>query len=71
MEVTGIGKLTEVAEREGKTVSELVIEAVKKRGSILGAAKELDVAPTTIRYHLQHAGMKLTIKTIVTVEKAS
>lgn len=71
MEVTGIGKLTEVADAEGVTVRQLVIDAVNKRGSILGAAKELDVSPTTIRYHLDQAGMKLTVKTIVKLEKVS
>lgn len=71
LEAMSIGKLKDVAEAEGKTVRQMVIDAVKKRGSILGAAKELDVSPTTIRYHLEQAGMKLTVKTIVTVEKAS
>lgn len=67
----GIGKLTDMATAEGKTVRQMVIDAVNKRGSILGAAKELDVSPTTIRYHLEQAGMKLTVKTIVKLEKVS
>lgn len=65
------GVLSERAKQEGKTVREIVMDAVKKRGSILGAAKELDVSPTTIRYHLEQAGMKLTVKTIVKLEKVS
>lgn len=69
MDTMGIGKLTEIADAQGKTVRELVVDAVEKRGSILGAAKELDVSPTTIRYHLQQAGMKLTVKHIVKLEK--
>lgn len=60
MDTMGIGKLTEVARLEGKTVAQVVISAVEKRGSILGAAKELDVSPTTIRYHLERNGLKVT-----------
>lgn len=71
MDVMGIGKLKDVADAKGKTVRQMVIDAVNKRGSILGAAKELDVSPTTIRYHLEQAGMKLTVKQIVKLEKVS
>lgn len=71
MDVMPIGKLTELAEKRGKTVQQLVVEAVEKRGSLLGAAKELDVSPNTIRYHLAQAGVKLTIEHTVKLEKVS
>ena len=64
-----IGKLDSVAKAQGKTVQQLIVEAVEKRGSLLGAAKELDVAPNTIRYHLAQAGVKLTIEHTVKLEK--
>ncbi len=66
-----IGKLTEVAKSQGVSVQDLILAAVEKRGSLLGAAKELDVSPNTIRYHLHQAGMKLTIEHTVKLEKVS
>lgn len=56
------GYLTEIARERGKTVNQLVKEAVEKRGSILGAAKELGVTQATINYHLGKAGYKLTTR---------
>lgn len=52
--------LTERATKEDKTVRELVEWALLKRGSIQGAARELDVAPNTIRYHMEQFGIRLT-----------
>lgn len=52
--------LAERASREGTTVQDLVEWALLKRGSIQGAARELDVAPNTIRYHMEQFGIRLT-----------
>ncbi len=56
------GYLFKVASEQGKTVQALVIEAVEKRGSIFGAAKELGVTQATIEYHLGKAGLKLVTR---------
>lgn len=71
MEVTQVGKLTEKAEGMGVSVQEMVIETVKRRKSVNGASKELGVSPNTIHYHLRQAGVKLTVKQIVKLEKVS
>ena len=71
MDAYHVGKLANDAEKMGITVQELVISVVQRKGSINGAARELGVRPNTIEYHLRKAGLKLTVKTEITLEKVS
>lgn len=54
--MTRKGILEQVAKEKGKTVRQLVLDTVKRRGSVLGAAKALGVSQSTISYHLAKAG---------------
>jgi len=53
-------KLTALAESEGKTVSAIVVAAIKEAGSQTAAARLLGVNPNTIRYHVRRLGIKVT-----------
>lgn len=58
--------LTRLAVEKNTTPEALVTDALTKRGSILGAAKELGVATGTIYHHLRK--MNLTVKRNQSIE---
>lgn len=53
-------KLTILAANEGKTVSAIVVAAIKEAGSQTAAARLLGVNPNTIRYHVRKLGITVT-----------
>lgn len=62
----GEGQLEQLAGETGQTILEVVKEAVRKEGSVYGAAQALSVSPNTVSYHLRKAG--LWFRPITTVE---
>lgn len=52
-------KLQKIANEKGITVKALVIEAVEREGSIVGAAQSIRVNPNTISNALKRFGLKV------------
>lgn len=57
-------KLSAVAELRQVSVETLVREAVEQTGSLLGAARELDVSPNTIRYWMNRMGLHVETRQV-------
>ena len=57
----GRGRLEKFANEREVKILDLVKEAIRAEGSIFAAANRLQVAPNTIRYHLQKAGLKIRV----------
>lgn len=61
--------LTRRATAEQTTPQALILDALTRRGSVLGAAQDLNVTPNTVRYWLTKMGMKATTRYAVTLER--
>jgi hypothetical protein len=70
MSDTRPGKLAVIAESKGVTVKELVIDALKKGKSQVGAALVLGVNVNTIRHHVKSNGLQINQIVSVTVSEA-
>lgn len=61
--------LKKAAEAKGKSVIQLVTEAVVSEGSKLGAAHKLGVAPRAIDYHLAKAGLTVEYRQTAVIKE--
>jgi transcriptional regulator with GAF, ATPase, and Fis domain len=63
-------KLTDMAAMKGVTVKQMVKDALESEKSILGAAKLLGCAPTSIQHHMRRYRMTLLeSRTVQVVEE--
>lgn len=59
------GKLNKLAEDQNVSVRELIIAAIKARGSVQAAATYLGVTPNTIYHHIKRLNITINRKTLV------
>lgn len=63
-------KLEAISADEGKSIEDIIIDALKTGGSIAGAARVLGVNPNTVRYHKRRLGLKVEVSYVAHVERA-
>lgn len=63
------GRLPEISTERNEPLDTLIPRVIEDKGSILRAAMELGVAPTTIRYWLARNGLEVKVRQVVVVVK--
>lgn len=63
-------KLTQRAVLEGKSIETILIEALKKTGTVTGAARELQVNTGTVRHHMKRLDLAVELVIVGRVTRA-
>lgn len=57
------GRLAALAEARGTSIEALIMEALQQNGSIIGAARTLEVNQNTVRHYMAKYGIELSTRT--------